>query len=395
MAARLFIRSVLVVFSCAAPLLAASASNAAPITARAVHVEGEASYVAARDAETYKVEINTPFAEGDRVITGADGKLEIEFDTGDLLLMDSGAELVIRALERDEKGTASAVFDLAAGRVKSLVTGLAGKGSRFEIHTRAAISGVAGTEFYVETEEDATSVYNTSEPGGGDVFVQGRDAAGTRVILTPGTGTTVALGLAPVAPFILKPELLKSLGELMFHTGGAGAGGAAAPAAAGGTGLSGTTIAAIGAGGGLAVVAAGSSGGGGGGGEPGDQTPDTGDGSTPSPQPDGQTPDVAGDWAGTWTVVHPQACAGLGGSWTAALNVSGGKLYGYGTANGWSGTATGTWDGNTATWAIGGGGEGITFSGVVTGNTMSGTWGSTEDCAGFGSLSGTFSGSKR
>ncbi|MGK7345860.1 MAG: FecR family protein [Candidatus Nitrospinota bacterium M3_3B_026] len=280
MAPRLF-RSFTTAFTIASLLIAGGYSHAqeSSIAAEAVHVEGAASYVSVDDEKTYPVEVKTPFREGDRVSTGADGIVEISFDTGDLMLVDNDTELLIRSLSRSGEASSS-VFGLELGRVKSYVTKLSGKESKFEIHTRAAISGVAGTEYVVETKDDTTNVYNTSEANGGDIFVEGRDPSKTRITLPPGMGTKVVAGLAPVAPFVIEPELLKSLEQLIFRSrGGAAAGGESAAAASKDTalvaGMSGTTVAAIGGGAALTAVAVAgsSSGGGGGGGDDGGGAP--------------------------------------------------------------------------------------------------------------------------
>ncbi|MGK7344224.1 MAG: FecR family protein [Candidatus Nitrospinota bacterium M3_3B_026] len=198
--------------------LSAPAAIAAPIGTKAVYVEGTVTVFSVVDKKTHPVKVGTEFAEGDEVTTAAASELEIEFDTGDLIRLDENTELVIKSLNRNEAGSTSSVFGMALGRVKAAVSKLADEESRFELHTKTAICGVAGTPpFVVEAKDDQTNVDLLGEPGApGKVYVQGATGPGQKVVfLTALTRTIVRMGEDPLEPFPVTPERLRQLKKLL------------------------------------------------------------------------------------------------------------------------------------------------------------------------------------
>lgn len=195
-------------------LFSASAHAAkTPIGAKAVFVEGEVTILSVKDSSIHKVKIGTEFSEGDRVKTGSDGVVEIEFDTGDLIRVDRDTDMAIKALNRDEEGSTFSVFNLIVGRVKSAVSKLATSGSKFEYHTKAAICGVAGTPpFVVQFRKNQTFVDLLGKKGEpGKVYVRGFDPGQTLVNVFSGHRTTVRPGAPPLKPFAISPSRLRNL----------------------------------------------------------------------------------------------------------------------------------------------------------------------------------------
>ncbi|VAX16443.1 hypothetical protein MNBD_NITROSPINAE04-883 [hydrothermal vent metagenome] len=190
-----------------------SSFAATPIGAKAVYVEGAAHVISVKDKSRRRVELDSTFTEGDRVTTEADGIVEIEFDTGDLVRVDKDTEMVVRSLKRDESGSAFSIFNLVIGRVKSAVGKLATKDSKFEYHTKTAIAGVAGTPpWVIRFHEDVTEIDLLGKEGDkGFVYVQGLDPKKTLVTLSPGTRTIVRLGMAPLKPFPIEPDRIEML----------------------------------------------------------------------------------------------------------------------------------------------------------------------------------------
>ena len=378
-----------------------SISYAAPIEAHAVYVEGEVNYVSIEDSAQHPVEVNTPFREGDRVMTGSDGKVEIEFDTGALLLLDNDTDMTIKSLNRSDQGAISAIFDLAVGLIKSSFNKLA-DGDTVEYHTKTAISGIAGTpEHAIQVDVtaegvDRTNVYVFGEAGDeGSLFVRGFDPGKTEVTLFAGQGTTILAGLAPVIPFLFGPEILQSLGHMLFHTGGGAAGGAGGAATTTATtattaGVSGTTMAVVG---GVAVVggAAAASGGGGGGGSstPATETTTpaaptatpTATPTAPTAEPETGSDELSGTWSGALVWGSPSGCTESGDSFPLSCSItqSADSLNGNCIADGDSFTIQGnrSGDGWTVSASLPGeGGSGSLTGSIsgVSGNTMSGTW---------------------
>lgn len=181
---------------------------AAPIKARAVYVEGSVNAISIADSKMRAVARGDTFAEGDRIKTSANGTLEVEFDTGDIIRLDKNSDLIIKALNRNSSGSTFSIFSLMIGRVKSAVSKLADSSSKFEYHTKAAVCGVSGTPpFVVETTDGETSVDLLGEPGEkGAVYVRGMDPAGTMVMVFSGNRSIVNFGAPPLAPFPISSE---------------------------------------------------------------------------------------------------------------------------------------------------------------------------------------------
>jgi len=137
-----------------------------------------------------------------------------------------------------------------------------------------------------------------------------------------------------------------------------------------------------------------------GGDEGGGETPSgDGEGETPSGDGDAVTPtapDFGGSWTGWWTVSAPSQCAGYDGTWSATFTVTNNVISGvYTSSAGYSGTVSGTQSGGGVTWSVGGGGGGVSFTGTISGTSMSGSWQGGEECFdGSGPTSGSFGGSR-
>ncbi len=399
-----------------------SFSATTPIEAHAVYVEGVVNYVSVEDSVTYPVELNTPFREGDRVITGKDGMVEIEFDTGALLLLDNDTDVTIKSLHINDQGAVSAIFYLAVGLIKSSFSKLADM-DQVEYHTKAAIAGISGTPNQVvkadTTDEGVarTDIYLLGEEGDeGSMFARGFDPDMTEVTLTANRGTTVFEGLPPAAPFVLTPAILYLLNQYVFQstsaaggaggaagttagaTGGGAAGGATAATTATTAGISGTTVVIGGAALAGVAVAAGSSGGGGdsGGGEttaPSEPETPTEPTTPTEPEIEEKSPfrgQISGRWGGSCHDEH--GSESTGGSFTMNISEDG-------TVSGsYSGDGSGSLSGNvniSGDFASGGGAAGGgNWSGSfsVSGNNLSGSgsWSSADE---FESCSGTWSGS--
>lgn len=197
--------------------LLAGRSWSAPIGAKAVYVEGSVRAISAVDAKMRSVAKGDTFTEGDRITTSASGVLEVEFDTGDLIRVDKNSDLVIKALNRNPKGSTFSIFSLMIGRVKSAVSKLTDSDSKFEYHTKAAICGVSGTPpFIVESIDGQTNVDLLGEPGEkGAVYVKGFDPAGTMITIFSGTRTVAHFGSPPLSPFPISSERRQQLNKVI------------------------------------------------------------------------------------------------------------------------------------------------------------------------------------
>lgn len=207
-----------------APLPAHAAST--PIGATVTHVEGEATVVFVKDGSAAPVVLKMAVSAGDRVRTGKNGVVEVQFDNGDVIRVDKDTDMTVRSLHRNEKGSTFSIFNLIMGRVKSSVAKLASRESKFEYHTKAAIAGVGGSPPWVVTASmDATGKSKTEvdflgkKGEMGQLYLQGFDSGLTRITLDPGFGTTVFQGRAPAIPQLIPQSRMQSLDKgMQFKT---------------------------------------------------------------------------------------------------------------------------------------------------------------------------------
>ncbi len=194
-----------------------------PIVAKAVYVKGVAYVISIKTSKRSRVRLNMSFAEGDRLVTKSNAAVEIRFDTGDLIRLDKNTDMVIRSLHRDSSGSTFQVFSLLVGRVKSAVSKLFNKASKFEYRTKTAICGVAGTPpFFVEysDKEEKTSIDLVGKKGEpGALRVTGLDASNTVVTVLSGFGTSVSLGGMPDMPMEITSQRFRQLNNAVrFHS---------------------------------------------------------------------------------------------------------------------------------------------------------------------------------
>lgn len=203
----------LVVASGFIPFFSAVAFADTPIKAKVVHVEGEAHLFSIKDSKQYPIKKGLKVLEGDRIKTGSKGVVEVEFDTGDLIHVGNNSDLVVKTLHRNKKGSTFSVFNLLVGKVKSAVTKLVDKDSKFEYHTKAAIAGVAGTPPFIVGYNGGNAEVDLLGKKGdhGAVYVQGTDPSKTRITIPPGFRATAGFGKPPTNPFKISSQRRQNL----------------------------------------------------------------------------------------------------------------------------------------------------------------------------------------
>ena len=142
----------------------------------------------------------------DRLITGAESRLEIVFAEGSVLTVGplSRVEVQRFAPPGTADAAAEAIIALVAGILKVAVNDAADWDS-FQVETSTAVASVRGTEWVMEETPDGSAVLVLA----GQVAVRGKGAAGdagesesTAVIVAAGEGTDVAAGAMPTPPKI-------------------------------------------------------------------------------------------------------------------------------------------------------------------------------------------------
>lgn len=160
---------------------------------------------------------------GDTIETGPASFAEIQFDDGNVTVMDENSKLTIEKLSLNKDKSKQSVIGLSFGKIKNSVVKLVHKKSKFEVRTKSSFMGVTGTPPWVVGAFPGDNIGNfiteidlLGRPGDeGGVFVRGTDPESTGIILTPGTRTMVELGMPPVSPFAIDPGRFQNLSTLM------------------------------------------------------------------------------------------------------------------------------------------------------------------------------------
>ncbi len=137
-----------------AMLLAAPAVLAAERAGEVVYLKGKAWIE--RDGKRIEAVPHAPVFEGDVLATGAASRLRVRFVDGSRMLLGANARARVRRYHA--KGVLDTLLELLEGRARFIVEPLTGKGSRYEIETRAAIIAVRGTDVLAQVERGADHV---------------------------------------------------------------------------------------------------------------------------------------------------------------------------------------------------------------------------------------------
>ncbi|MBI5235535.1 MAG: FecR domain-containing protein [Deltaproteobacteria bacterium] len=135
---------------------------------------------------------------GDRIKTGADGRALIIFGDGTKIMLGNDSELEISEYMASAKKR-SAVYTLATGKVRAIVTKFAGK-SDIKVKTRTAVAGVRGTDFIVMNQGNANVMFGNE----GRVAASATDGKDS-VQLKAGQMTENTSGVVPIKPIVVEP----------------------------------------------------------------------------------------------------------------------------------------------------------------------------------------------
>jgi hypothetical protein len=101
------------------------------------------------------VRVGMTLGEGDRLRTGANGFVTLEFEDGSHLLLTQDSMIEIGTLRRTElTGAKDRVILLRRGEVDSEVTHSTQRADRFQIRSPSVVAGVRGTRFRVNYDND-------------------------------------------------------------------------------------------------------------------------------------------------------------------------------------------------------------------------------------------------
>jgi ferric-dicitrate binding protein FerR (iron transport regulator) len=137
--------------------------------------------------------VGEPVFLGDRLVTGADGRVRIAFADGSKLAVGSASEVIIRDYATDPTGTRlSALLLLLTGIVRTTVRAPTGD---FHIGSRAAVAAVRSTELLMQADLNSSAVFVAV----GTVEVQSVEGD-FRALLGAGDGIDITIGKPLEAP---------------------------------------------------------------------------------------------------------------------------------------------------------------------------------------------------
>ena len=132
-----------------------------------------------------------PLRQGDRVVTGAGGRVEMRCPDGSSLVVGERSAVYLSIFITDNRRH-NAVIEVFEGIVRALLPS-GHTWERFDIVTRTAVASVRSTVWIVDAKPDSTGVF--VETGG--VLVSSR-VNQAQVFLQPGYGVDVGVQPAPL-----------------------------------------------------------------------------------------------------------------------------------------------------------------------------------------------------
>lgn len=172
-----------------------------PVPAAVAEAEGPFALIRAAGETLRTPPAGTPLHLGDQLETGPESSIAVRFADGTLVTVHPQSVVRFDHLSaHGETGMVDSRLRLLQGRAESRVEPAVGPGSRFEIHTPAAVSAVRGTEYRTVVTDDGQGA--NIEVLRGRVAVAG---GGGETLVADGFGTRVEADRAPLAPRPLLP----------------------------------------------------------------------------------------------------------------------------------------------------------------------------------------------
>ncbi|XDD55558.1 lipoprotein LipL45 [Leptospira sp. WS4.C2] len=125
--------------------------KAADLSAVVVFAVGD-SKIQHADQTEEKAQLGALLKSGDNVVTGDNGKVDIQFTDGSSIRISPKSAIDFAKLSQDNSGTTDTQIALVSGKVFAKVN-KAKKEDNFTVVTPTAIAGVRGTSFIVEAAE--------------------------------------------------------------------------------------------------------------------------------------------------------------------------------------------------------------------------------------------------
>lgn len=157
-----------------------------------------------RDAGTQSLDVGAPVYVGDRIVTGANGRVALAMNDGAEIAVGPETELVVANYVVEGGNRESGVWDLLRGILRATLP-QSGTPAPFDVETGVAIASARSTEFAVEADDDKTAVLSIE----GRVEVTMVDGT-AGALLVPGFGVDLTPGQPPTGPRQWPPERVRS-----------------------------------------------------------------------------------------------------------------------------------------------------------------------------------------
>ncbi len=173
-----------------------------PATASIINSRGQVELI--RKGKTDQLPPDNILHLGDRIRTGKNSSINIQFSDGSQLLVLPKSEIYLETLERQkDRGLSRTAIKLINGRIENKVIPQ-NRGSRYQINTPAAFAAVRGTEFRIGVDDGGDIM--RSEVLTGSIGVTG---SGVTQSVGAGYATIAKVGSPPIAPrqLLAAPDL--------------------------------------------------------------------------------------------------------------------------------------------------------------------------------------------
>ena len=142
--------------------------------------------------------VGTILLQQDKLKTGGNGRVEVQFDDGSLLQLTSNSSISLKEYSYSRKGRKANV-NLKKGAIFANVNKLR-RNSNFKVSTATAVAGVRGTQFYVSIDKKENVKLEVYK-GGVDISANNK-----KVSVKAGQETIVKKGSAPTDPTKIKSK---------------------------------------------------------------------------------------------------------------------------------------------------------------------------------------------
>jgi len=160
----------------AAGVMAPSANAEELSTCKATYVKGLARLKPKGNPDYERLELGRTVSEGDEVLTLEDTRVELTFDTGQVVRLGSVNRCLVKTARKDDSGVLKCMIRSSSGRIWLKLRRMM-VGSDFSIETGTLVVGVKGTVFRADIEKDGTTKVYVYD---GTVFA--RNAGGQEIM---------------------------------------------------------------------------------------------------------------------------------------------------------------------------------------------------------------------